>query len=73
MKKRESTETSSDSVVINGESAPSVPKSLKFCYITSRSLRNKFQDLEEIVYMEEHDVTGVRESWINTSNKDFFS
>ncbi len=72
MKKRESTETFSDSVVINDESAPSVPKSLKFCYITARTLKNKFHDLEEIVYMEEHDVTGVRESWINTSNKDFF-
>ncbi len=47
--------------------------SLKFCYVIARSLRNEFHDLEEIVYKEEHDVVGVAESWINTSNTDFLA
>ncbi len=73
MKKLESAGTSSDSVVISGESAPSVRESLKVCYVNALSLKNKLHDLEEIVYKEEHDVVGVAESWINTSNRDVFA
>ncbi len=47
--------------------------SLKFCYVNARSLINKLQVLEEIVYMEEHDVIGVTESCINTSSRDFLA
>lgn len=52
--------TARDNVNINvtTEAAPSAQNFVKFCFVNAR-IRNKFQDLEELVCMEEYDVIGV--------------
>ena len=46
---------------------------VKACYINARSLRNKFEDLESLAAMDQYDIIGVTESWLDTSNRDFIA
>lgn len=46
---------------------------MKVCLINARSLRNKFQDLAALNFLEDFDIIGVTESWINTENRDFLA
>ena len=46
---------------------------LKVCLINARSLRNKFDNLAAITFLENFDVIGVTESWIDTEKRDFLA
>ena len=41
--------------------------------VNARSLRNKFLDLAALTNLEEFDIIGVTESWINRENRDFLA
>ena len=42
---------------------------LKVCLVNARSLRNKFHDLAAIAFLENFDIIGVTESWVNTEKE----
>ena len=46
---------------------------LKVCLVNARSLRNKFHDLTAIAFLENFDIIGVTESWVNTEKRDFLA
>ena len=46
---------------------------LKVCLVNARSLRNKFHDLAAIAFLENFDIIGVTESWVNTEKRDFLA
>ena len=46
---------------------------LKVCLVNARSLRNKFHDLAAIAFLENFDIIGVTESWVNTEKRDFMA
>ena len=46
---------------------------LKILYVNARSLRNKFEDMEEVVFSENYDVIGITETWLNLENRDFLA
>ena len=46
---------------------------LKVYYVNTRSLRNKFSDLEEIAISENYDIIGITESWLNTDVRDYLA
>ena len=46
---------------------------VKACHFNARSLRNKFEDLEALAAMDQYDIIGVTESWLDTSNRDFIA
>ena len=41
--------------------------------MNTRSLRNKFSDLEEMAISENYDIIGITESWLNTANRDYLA
>lgn len=47
-------------------SSPSIHNGIKVCYLNACSVSIFFQDLEEIVCIEQYDFIGVTESWIGT-------
>ena len=49
-----------------------IHKYIKVCYLNARNIRNKVQDLEEIVCLEECDIIGVMKSWIDSKSR-FYS
>ena len=46
---------------------------MKVWLVNARSLRNKFDDLAPDAYLEDFDIIGATESWINTEKKDFLA
>ena len=46
---------------------------IRVLYVNSRSLRNKFSELEEAVLTENYDVIGVTETWLNTEARDYLA
>ena len=36
-------------------------------------MRNKFTDMEEVVFTENYDIIGVTETWLNTESRDFLA
>ncbi|MBW6351538.1 endonuclease/exonuclease/phosphatase family protein, partial [Pseudomonas aeruginosa] len=54
-------------------SVSSKTATLKVFYANARSIRNKFSDLEELVFTENYDVIGITESWLNTEDRDFLA
>ena len=46
---------------------------LKVYYVNTRSLRNKFSELEELAFSENYDIIGITESWLNTEVRDFLA
>ncbi len=46
---------------------------IKACYLTARSIRNKFSDLEELVATEKFAIIAITESWLNTKDRDFLA
>ena len=45
--------------------------SLKVLLLNARSIRNKFQDIQALVLMEEPALVAITESWMKTSKRDF--
>ena len=41
--------------------------------INARSLRNKFSDLEALVALEDYDIIGITETWLNTDQRDYLA
>ena len=41
--------------------------------INARSLRNKFSDLEALAALEDYDVIGITETWLNTDRRDYLA
>ena len=46
---------------------------LRVLYVNSRSLRNKFSELEEVVLTENYDIIGVTETWLNLEARDYLA
>ena len=46
---------------------------LKVCLVNACSLRNKFHDPGAIAFLENFDIIGLTESWINTGKRDFLA
>ena len=41
--------------------------------INARSIRNKFSDLEALAALEDYDIIGVTETWLNTDRRDYLA
>ena len=46
---------------------------LKVLYINARSLRNKFNDLEIHALVDDYDIIGITESWLDIDARDFLA
>ena len=41
--------------------------------INARSLRNKFSDLEALAAVDDYDIIGITETWLNTDRRDYLA
>ena len=46
---------------------------IRVLYVNSRSLRNKFSELEEAVLTENYDIIGLTETWLNLEARDYLA
>ena len=46
---------------------------LNVFYVNARSIRNKFDDLEEFLLADNYNAIGITKSWSNTENRDFLA
>ncbi len=46
---------------------------IKSCYLNSRSIRNKFFDLEKLAAIGKFDIIAIIESSLNTKDRDFLA
>ena len=46
---------------------------IRACYFNARSLRNKFNELQALVYLENYDIIGITETWINSTRVDYLA
>ena len=71
--KKMGTEGVSDLLSKIRRETPVQRQQLKVCPVNARSLRNKFHNLAAIAFLENFDIIGVTESWINTEKRDFLA
>ena len=46
---------------------------IKVFLVNARSLRNKFTDLETHAFVDDYDIIGITESWLDTKQRDFLA
>ena len=71
--KKRGTEGVSDLLPKIRRETPIQRQQLKVCLVNSHSLQNKVYDLAVIAFLENFDIIGVTESWINTEKRDFLA
>ena len=73
IKKREDSAYRTRVVKNNLTSSSTGADKIRACYFNARSIRNKFDELQALVYLENYDIIGVTETWINSSDRDYLA